>query len=134
MRTWSGTPEAVGYEDAKPAHNCVFGTLPLAGARSSDLAARAGMTRQSMGEVIRELVDLGIVTMTPDPHDRSAKLVTYTEAGLLQAEDGTAHIADFEQRMIAELGEDGYEHLRNGLDTIAKLLQGEGAAPDGAEQ
>ena len=98
---------AAGYEHARMAHNWVFGTLPTQGARTSDLAAAAGITRQSMGEIVRELVDLGVVTMAPDPTDRRAKLVTYTEAGMRQVEKGSAHIARFDQRVRAELGERG---------------------------
>jgi DNA-binding MarR family transcriptional regulator len=114
---------AAGYEKAKLAHNSVFGTLPFSGARSADLAVWAGVTRQSMGEVIRDLVALGTVTMTTDPDDRRAKLVTYTEAGLKQVQEGMAHIADFDRRMIAELGEEGYECLRHGLDIIVEILK-----------
>jgi len=121
---------AAGYGTAKPAHNSVFATLPLAGARTADLAARAGITRQSMGEVVRELVDLGIVTMTSDPDDRRAKLVIYTEVGLQQVQGGMAHIADFDDCMIAALGQAGYDSLRHGLDTIVQVLQAGGAPTD----
>ena len=31
-----------GHAGTKPSHNAVFGTLPVEGARSADLAARAG--------------------------------------------------------------------------------------------
>ena len=120
---------AVGYDQAKPAHNSVFANLPATGARSADLAAKAGITRQSMGEVVRELVDVGILEMTPDPDDRRAKLVTYTDVGLRQAKDGMAHIADFEDRMLAELGEEAYECLRDGLETIARVLAAEVESP-----
>ena len=37
------------------------------------MAARAGITKQSMGEVVRELVDLGVLEMVVDPTDRRAK-------------------------------------------------------------
>ena len=114
---------AAGYESAKPAHNALFGSLPLAGARTADLAARAGITRQSMGEVVRELADLGLVTMASDPDDRRAKLVTYTEAGLRQVRDGLAHIADVDDRMIVALGDEGYEALRRGLQTLVEVLR-----------
>ncbi len=116
---------AAGYATAKPAHNALYASLPLAGARTVDLAARAGITRQSMGEIVRELVDLGIVTMAADPDDRRAKLVTYTDAGLQQVRDGRAHIAAFDEQMIAALGREGYDALREGLDTIVKVLRAE---------
>lgn len=112
-----------GYDGAKPAHNALFATLPLAGARTADLAERAGVTRQSMGEVVRELVDQGVLEMRPDPHDRRAKLVTYTEAGLAQVRTGRAHIIGIDELMVAELGVDGYECLRHGLDTLVEVLR-----------
>ncbi len=120
---------AAGYEQAKPAHNSVFATLPVAGARTADLAARAGVTRQSMGEVVRDLVDGGVLEMQADPDDRRAKLVTYTEAGLEQVRVGRAHILDFDERMVAELGADGYECLRDGLAAIVAVLRERGGSP-----
>ena len=114
-----------GWTDAKYAHNWVFGFLGQEGARAADLAARAGITRQSMGEVIRDLVELGIVEMKPDPTDRRAKLVTFTDLGLEEARQGYEHIVDLEERMIDELGEEVYEHLRRGLEKIAEVLEAE---------
>jgi DNA-binding MarR family transcriptional regulator len=110
------------WTEAKFAHNAVFGTLGFDGAHTAELAARAGITRQSMGEIVRELVALGILQMTPDPDDRRAKLVTYTEAGREEVSAGFDHIVDFEERMVAELGEDGYEQLRTGLEKIVEVL------------
>ena len=111
-----------GYPDARPAHNAVFGRLPLEGARTSELAARAGVTRQSMGELVREMVDLGILQMTPDPEDRRAKLVSYTPAGLSQARSGRAHILDLEQRFIEEFGAADYQTARDVLERLVKVL------------
>ena len=70
-----------GRPDIKPAHNCLFAILGDEGDRAANLAARAGITRQSMGEVIRDLVDLGILEMAPDPQDGRAKIVRYTPEG-----------------------------------------------------
>ena len=82
-----------------------------------------GITRQSMGEVIRELVELGVLEMGPDPADRRAKWVTYTDAGLRQVREGRDHIAEFEDRMVEAWGAEGYEHLRHGLDMIVTVLK-----------
>jgi DNA-binding MarR family transcriptional regulator len=116
-----------GWTEAKYAHNWVFGFLGWEGARASDLAAKAGITRQSMGEVIRDLVDLGIVEMTPDPSDRRAKLVNYTERGREETMQGYDHIVAFEERMLAALGEEAYEHLRLGLEKVCEVLAEEAA-------
>ena len=118
-----------GWTEAKYAHNWVFGFLGQEGARAADLAARAGITRQSMGEVIRDLVELGIVEMKPDPTDRRAKLVTFTELGREEAMQGYEHIVDLEERMVAALGEEIYDHLRLGLEKVTEILEAD--AEDG---
>jgi len=100
------------------AHNAVFGHLPLEGGRASDIAARAGITKQSMGEVVRELVELGLLEMTPDPSDRRAKLVTYTERGRAVALDGKRYLADLERRFAQEFGEQKYAHAREVLEKV----------------
>lgn len=111
-----------GHPELKPAHNAVFGTLSIDGSRAADMAVRAGITRQSMGEVIRELVGLGILEMRPDPEDGRAKLVTYSEHGRAVAADGYAHLRDLEERFAAELGREDYETARDVLSRVADLL------------
>jgi DNA-binding MarR family transcriptional regulator len=112
-----------GHPEIKYAHNAVFATLQESGNRATDMADRAGITRQSMGEVIREMVDLGILEMRPDPDDRRAKLVTYTKAGLVHARDGYQHIIDLEKRFAEEFGQDEYELVRKVLERLVPLLE-----------
>jgi DNA-binding MarR family transcriptional regulator len=112
----------LGHPEVKHAHNAVFATVQEGGTRASDMATRAGITRQSMGEVIREMVDLGILEMRPDPDDRRAKLVTYTEAGLEIARGGYQHLIDLEKRFVEEFGEDEYELVRKFLERLVPLL------------
>lgn len=119
-----------GFTELTHAHNAVFATLPgEGGARAADMAVRAGITRQSMGEVIRDLVGLGIVEMTPDPDDRRAKVVGWTEYGLTVAKQGHEHLADLEQRFVDEFGEEDYEVARRVLERVREMLEGDGPKP-----
>ena len=111
-----------GAVEAKTSFNAVFGRLSFEGARASDLAARAGITRQSMGEVIREMVELGYLEMKPDPTDKRAKLVTYTDYGREQATIGFNHILGLEERFADEFGEQEYEIARNILERLVDVL------------
>ncbi len=86
------------------------------------MASRAGITRQSMGEVIRELVGLGILEMQPDPADRRAKLVTYTAAGREMASHGRAHIVALEREFAKEFGAEEYEVARRVLERVTDIL------------
>src|SRR5206468_646776 len=50
---------AAGYTDIRPGHGCVFGNIEPDGSRLTDLADRAGMTKQSVGEVTSDLEQRG---------------------------------------------------------------------------
>jgi DNA-binding MarR family transcriptional regulator len=117
------TAHELGYPQVKQAHNAVFGALGGAGARATDLAVRAGITRQSMGEIVRELVGLGFVTMEPDPLDRRAKLIKYTPAGVELTNGGFQHILDLEGRFAKEFGAERYEQVRDVLEQVVELLE-----------
>jgi DNA-binding MarR family transcriptional regulator len=106
-----------GFTELRLAHDAVFSTLPGEGARITDMAARAGITKQSMGEVVRELVELGICVMEPDPRDRRAKIVTYTDYGHAVTAAGFKHLQQMERRLARTFGED-YETARRVLEWV----------------
>lgn len=110
-----------GRPDIKPAHNFLFAILGDDGDRAANLAQRAGITRQSMGEVIRDLVDLGILEMAPDPHDGRAKIVRYTPEGKAFASEGFRHLRELERVFEEEFGEE-YEAAREVLERVVGLL------------
>ena len=111
-----------GHPGIKRTHNAVFATLRPQGLRAVDMAAQMGITRQSLGEVVREMVDLGILEMRPDPTDRRAKLVTYSEEGLRVAGEGFAHIKDLDSRFVEEFGPEDYATARRVLERVAEML------------
>lgn len=73
--------EVAGYPDLPPRFHPVFENIEPAGTRLTVLAARAGLTHQSIGEVVAELEQRGYVERAPDPDDRRARLVRLTDAG-----------------------------------------------------
>lgn len=113
---------ARGFTELAGAHDAVFATLPSEGARAADMAARAGITRQSMGEVVRDMARLGLVEMVPDPSDRRAKIVQYTDYGRTVAQGGFDHILDVEERLREEFGEDDLATTRRVLARVRELL------------
>ena len=113
---------AAGRPEIKPSHNAVVAHLPSSEPRrAADLATRAGMTRQSMGELVRELEGFGLVEMVPDPQDGRAKLVSWTEDGLAIARIGKRHLAAIERRLEAEFGAE-YESARRVLERLTEVL------------
>jgi len=126
---------ARGYPFVRLAHNAVFGTLFGEGGRISDMAARAGITKQSMGEVVRELVDVGVLEMSVDPDDRRAKVVTYTQLGLEVTNGGRRYLETLEKLFADRFGDADYEATRRVLEGVTELLARGGPAdtnPDDA--
>src|ERR1700722_2206305 len=65
---------AAGSPDIRPGHGCVFGGIdPENGSRLTDLADRAMMTKQTVGEVVNDLEKRGYLERVPDPQDWRAK-------------------------------------------------------------
>ena len=75
--------ETASFEDIRPGHGCVFGNIDPDGSRLTDLAERARMTKQSVGEVASDLEKRGYVERAPDPDDGRAKIIRLTERGHL---------------------------------------------------
>src|SRR6266508_465445 len=48
-----------GYPDIRPGHGCVFRFIEPGGSRLTQIAERAGMTKQAVGEVVADLERLG---------------------------------------------------------------------------
>ena len=106
----------------KPKHSAVFAQIDPEGSRLTELARRANITAQAMGELVDELEDLGYVTRRPDPTDRRAKLIVLTPRGRAAVEAGKQTIVGIEARIDEILGKEGHTLLR---ELVGKLLDAE---------
>jgi DNA-binding MarR family transcriptional regulator len=111
--------EAAGYGDVRPTHGCIFRFVREDGMRLTDLAALAGMTKQSIGEIVDDLAALGYVKRIPDPEDRRAKLICLTEKGEQAQRVGYGLFAKIEQRWGKRYGNDRVAEARALLEEIA---------------
>lgn len=113
--------EENGYDDIRTSHvlNVIL-HLRGEGMRSSEIAKRAGMTPQAMGELIDFLESRGYVMRIPDPADGRAKLVMYGERGLDAAQKLNHFYADLESEWITAIGDDSGAVLRHSLQLLAE--------------
>ncbi|WP_183407029.1 MarR family winged helix-turn-helix transcriptional regulator [Nocardioides marmorisolisilvae] len=116
------TAHSRGFTELQPLHNPVFATLPPEGARAVDMAHRAGITRQSMGEAIRDLAAHGIVEMVPDPADGRAKIVMFTEYGRKVASSGYSHIIEIDALVREKFGDRDVDATYRVLQGVMELL------------
>ena len=70
-----------GWPGITRAQSLVFVNISEGVTRPSEIASRVGVTRQAIHQTINEMVELGYLTLQPDPTDRRAKVVVYTEQG-----------------------------------------------------
>jgi DNA-binding MarR family transcriptional regulator len=125
--------EAAGYGDIRPTHGCVFRFIREEGLRLTELAALAGMAKQSIGEMIDDLVDLGYAERIPDPEDRRAKLIRLTSRGQEAQQIGFGLFAQLENRWAERYGLERFVQLRQLLEEIAASEAPE-AVPELARQ
>jgi len=108
---------AVGLSDLRPGHGCVFGNIdPENGSRLTELAERANMTKQSVGEVTSDLQELGYVERVADPNDGRAKLIRLTDQGRQAYDIGRRLIDELEQEWGERFGENRVVALREALE------------------
>jgi DNA-binding MarR family transcriptional regulator len=110
---------AAGYADIRPGHGCVFGGIdPENGSRLTELADRAMMTKQSVGEVVSDLEKRGYVERIPDPEDGRAKIIRLTSKGRDVYLTGWQLNDELEQEWAAQFGQDHVAALREALELV----------------
>lgn len=110
--------EDTPYSDLRPTHGCVFRFVRDDGMRLTDLATHADMTKQSVGEIVDNLVELGYVERIPDPQDRRAKLIRLTRKGVDAQRIGFGVIDDIEAKWGERFGSERVADLRELLEEI----------------
>lgn len=113
--------EKSGFRDVRPTHGCVFRYVKGGGLRLTELAERANMTKQSVGEIVDDLAARGYVKRVPDPDDRRAKLICLTERGEEAQAFGFRLFAEVERRWAERYGQDRISALRELLEEIAAV-------------
>ena len=107
------------YGDIRPTHGCVFRFVQDKGLRLTDIAERAKLTKQSVGEIVDDLVERGYAKRIPDPDDRRAKLICLTERGEAAQAHGRKLFAKVEKRWAERYGAERIAALRELLQEIA---------------
>ncbi len=114
---------ALGYDDIRVAHGAVFARLDASGATVAELARRAGVTKQAMGELVDDLEAKGYLRRAPDPQDARAKLIRLTANGGRHVADARRIVAAIERDLARRLGARRLRELRALLRSLAEPVQ-----------
>jgi DNA-binding MarR family transcriptional regulator len=106
-----------GHAQVRPSHLAVFGGMEPGGSQITALAQHAGVSRQALSSLVREVESLGYVRTSPDPADRRAVRVELTDAGvrfcLAAIEISTRMTREIEDRWGSAAVDEMRERLRS---------------------
>jgi DNA-binding MarR family transcriptional regulator len=108
-----------GFAGIRLVHIALIRNVDENGTRISDIARRAGMTKQATGQLVAEFVDLGYIKLVADPDDGRAKIARYTAKGKRLLRAIVASIEETEAAVGAAIGSARLETLKQSL---AELL------------
>jgi DNA-binding MarR family transcriptional regulator len=111
-----------GHPQVRAAHGAVLQFLDDAGTRVGVLAERAGMTKQSMAELVGHLEEHGYVERVPDPADGRARLVRATKRGREVFAIARELVAEVEAELVQRMGAAKVRRLRALLEELGAAL------------
>jgi DNA-binding MarR family transcriptional regulator len=112
-----------GFGDVRPAHMSVFQHLQPEGSRIGELADRSQLTNQSVGSLVDYLEEHGYVERRPDPRNRRATLVCFTDRGWSEMHACAAILAELEENLNEVFGSQRLSELRARVTDLQRTLR-----------
>lgn len=114
-------------EQAQPpvraAHTALFPHLDFDGIRLTDLAARVGVSKQAVGQLVDDLAALGMVERIADPTDKRAKRVRFSRRGHAALLHGIGVLRALEDDLAGIVGRRRMRELHETLKLIIEALE-----------
>ena len=108
-----------GSPELSPGHAAAILLVDRRGTHLTELAARAGITKQAMMQVLDDLESAGYLRRHPDPRDARAKVVRLTARGVRERAEARRAISGVDARVRRHLGGRRYDTLREALESLA---------------
>ncbi|MFD7292505.1 MarR family winged helix-turn-helix transcriptional regulator [Streptomyces sp. NPDC059897] len=108
--------ESQGVAPITPTQVQLFAMLDTDGTTVSELARRMGVTRQTVHQAVRTLIEDGLLQQVPDPASARQRLVRRTAHGRRAHERARRALDGLEARLAERIGEDALGALRAALE------------------
>jgi DNA-binding MarR family transcriptional regulator len=112
-----------GFEGMTPALSSLMAQLDANGVRATTLAQRAGITKQAISQLVRELEARGYVEQVPDSTDTRAKIVRLTERGIALHAVCAEVKHELQSIAVATLGKARVSQLQRDLIELTAALE-----------
>jgi DNA-binding MarR family transcriptional regulator len=113
----------VGERLARPALMRLLPFLDRAGIRPSELARRADVSKQAVGQTLRASENLGFIETIADPTDGRAQLIRLTPEGEAAFRYGNDVLAFLGGELGRSLGASAVRDLTRGLQRMRPVLE-----------
>ena len=123
--------EESGHPDMRVSFLNLTRNLDVEGTRITELAQRAGMTKQSMSELVAQCVKAGLVVQRPHASDARARLIVFTRKGLALLQSFRGALVTAEREMRKEVGAEAFQLMRAALGQYGAKFE---TLKDGAER
>ena len=120
---------ANGFPMLRITHLQLPRNLDLAGMTLTQLAERADMSKQSMGALVDQLENFGLIERVPSRDDRRTKLICFTGRGLQLLSVARKAITALENDMLGLVGPRQMQAITSGLTKFCEQMQ-DGAEPE----
>lgn len=111
------------HPTVRSAHTGLMPHLDPEGTRPTVLAQRTGVSKQAIGQLVRDMEALGFVERVPDPADGRAKLVRLSEQGREAAVQGLGVLSGLQQELAETLGDEVIASLVGQLEGVLESLE-----------
>lgn len=108
---------------ARLAHTTLLPHIDLDGTRQTEIAKRAGVSKQAVGQLVDDMVAAGMLARSADPADGRAQLVRFTDDGLAQLLAGLDVLDAIEVDLGADVGAMTLDRLRRELTKLLPALE-----------
>ena len=120
LRADLGAQDAFAFPRLRGSHRRLLQMIPPEGIRITDLARRADMTKQALGEFMDWLEQAGFVASGQDPADRRVRLITRTGRGDAAATEAQRAIDAVERGWRREIGAARYDAMKQVLRQLGR--------------
>lgn len=109
-----------GHAGLTLAHTSLLINLDTEGIRITDLADRAGVSKQAMGRLVHDLERAGYVGRSIDPTDGRATIVSFTAQGRQFLQDAANILREIEAEYALALGQESFSALRSSMLALVR--------------
>lgn len=107
--------KARGWRSISRSQSITLANIALGICRPAEIARNLGVSRQAVSNMLQDMVEQGLVTIEPDPTDRRASVVNFSETSTRLRADALEILAELEAAVAERVGKESLKTMRDAL-------------------